>query len=56
MINQYKQLHPQIKVISRTDTEINPGIAVIKRNDGKIEPKITIINRNDNNETKGMKR
>lgn len=56
MINQYKQLHPQIKVISRTDTEINPGITVIKRSDGKNEPKITILNRNDNNETKRMKR
>lgn len=56
MINQYKQLHPKIKVFSRTDTETNLGITVIKRNDVEIKPKITIINRNDNNEEKRSKR
>ena len=42
MIDQYKQLHPQIRVISRTDIETTP--------------KITVINRTDTDEIKGMKR
>ena len=42
MMNQYKQLHPQIKVISRTDI--------------RTYPEITIINRTDTDEIKGMKR
>ena len=29
MIDQYKQLHPQIRVISRTDIETTPKITVI---------------------------